>query len=241
MDMSLVSGGYSAFNSVVSAYFGNQAESYKADAANQIREGNNAVLAKVNERNSAITALQRWRQGVANSRVYEAVKANQDALTANFNRARDQRARANFATNIRGAEESGRQQASAAASGITGSVVDVIDMTSRLRRGIETTATRQAEKQMTYDFDKQQLATRLATLDTLDYSVILDNQQIMDYGRNQAKTTNLFGAAISGKDTLKNLTQGLESVSGFFKTTQSTDTLGGLNQDAGVTPDYNLG
>lgn len=208
MDMSLVSGGFSAANGLISAYYGNKVEGIKADAANKIRAGNNAVLAEVNKRNAGLSGLQRWRQEVSNSRVMEAVATNQDALAINFNRSRDARTRANFATNIRNAEESGRQQAAAAVSGVTGSVVDVINMTSRLKQNIERQTVVDTERQINYDFNRKQTAVRLATMDALDFSLIFDTTANLDYGSNTPKTTNLFGAMISGKDTLKNLAQG---------------------------------
>jgi hypothetical protein len=225
MDMSLSAGAFSAMSSVIGAYYGNKVEEIKANAANTIRAGNNEVTAGVNARNASVTALQRWRQGVANSRVYEAVAQNQEALATNFNRARDQRTRQDFATNIRGAEESGRQQAAAAASGISGSVVDVIDMTSNLRRGMERQATVEAENQMVSDFDKQELRTRLAGLDALDFTAIYDNQQIRDTTVTAKKSTNLLGAAISGKDTLKNISNGLASFK--FNTNDSVSDVNG--------------
>ena len=222
MDMSLASAGTSMASSLIGAYYGNKTAKAQADAANKIRAGNNAVTAVVNTRNTAITGLQKWRQSVSNSRVYEAVAANQEALAVNFNRARDAKARSNFSTNIKQAEESGRQQAAAAASGITGSVVDVIDSTSRIRAGMERVANIRSENQTLGDFQKREFAQRWATLDSLDYSLIFDNQAIMDTGNNVAQQTNLFGAAISGKDTLKNLTQGLAD----FSFTTKSDPIG---------------
>lgn len=213
MDMSLASAGANALAGFAIANINNGVAKFQAAAANTIRAGNNAVAVKVNARNAEITALQRWRQGVTNSRVYEAVAANQEALTTNFNRARDAKARTNFSTSIRAAEESGRQQAAAAASGVTGSVVDVIDTTSRLRRGMERTASVAAENQMLGDYDKQEFAQRWATLDSLDYSLIFDNQQLMDNGTSTAQTVSPWSAAISaglgGKDTLKNVSNAL--------------------------------
>lgn len=214
MDMSLVSGGFSAVNSAIGAYYGNKVEEIKANAANRIREGNNSVIGAVNQRNATMTSLQRWRQSVANSRVYEAVASNQEAMAINFNRARDMRTRANFATNIRNAEESGRQQAAAAASGVTGSVVDVINMTTRLKQGIEKQAVVQSENQLGYDFKRKQDQARLATLDSLDFSLIFDNVAQTDYAINTPKHTDIFGAMISGKGTLQNLAQGAAN---FFK------------------------
>lgn len=226
MDMSLASAGIGAVTGFANSLINNSAARHQAAAANQIREGNNAVTVKVNARNAAVTSLQRWRQGVSNSRVYEAVAANQEALATNFNRARDSKTRSNFSASVRAAEESGRQQASAAASGITGSVVDVINMTSTLRRGIEQQASLEAEGQMASDFNKQEFAQRWATLDSLDYSLIFDNQQIMDYGRNVAVTTNPFAAAIQGAigsaGGLKGVANGLANFS--FNTGGGVDT-----------------
>lgn len=224
MDMSLISGMYSAVSGAYSAYSANSLASAQTDNANKIRAGNNTVTGAVNERNASITALQRWRQGVANSRVYEAVASNQEAMAVNFNRVRDQKARTNFSASIRQAEESGRQQAMAAVSGVTGSVVDVIDTTSRMRRGMEQQANVQSENYMLSDFNKAEFAQRWATLDSLDYSAIFDNTQIMDLGSNTAKQTSVLGAALGGKDTLKNLSNGLASFN-FNSTSKGGDSL----------------
>lgn len=197
----------------MSAYSSNKLAAYQADVANKIREGNNRVLGVVAKRNAAITGLQRWRQEVSNKRVYAAVEANQEALALNYNRARDQRTRSNFSAAIREAEQSGRQQAAAASSGITGSVVDIIDKTSEMRRGMEARAGLEAESQMAGDYQRREHAQRWATLDSLDYSLIFDNAPLMDNGFNIGTSTSVLGAALAGKDTLKNLTQGLADFS----------------------------
>lgn len=219
----------------MSAYASNELSAYQAETANKIREGNNKVLEVVAKRNAAITGLQRWRQEVSNKRVYSAVAANQEALATNYNRARDQRTRSNFSAAIREAEQSGRQQASAAASGITGSVVDIIDQTSRMRRGMEVNAGLAAESQMAGDYTRREHAQRWATLDSLDYSLILDNAPLMDNGFNVGTSTSVLGAALSGKNTLKNLTQGLADFS--FKDTgsDSLDAFLNLNDNFSQT------
>lgn len=213
MDISLASGLGSAFSGLVQANASNKAAVYQAQGANTIRAGNNKVTGIVNERNASITALQRWRQTVSNSRVYEAVAANQEALATNFNRSRDQRTRANFSTSIKQAEESGRQQAMAAASGVTGSVVDVIDRTTRMRQGMENTANVETERYISSDYTKREFAQKWATLDSLDYSIIFDNTQVLDYGNNVASKTSLLGAALGGKDTIQNLVNGVSNFS----------------------------
>ena len=213
MDMSVIKMGADAVLGGFNAYYGNKTAEVQARTANAIREGNNKVLGAVNAKNAAITGLQRWRKDVANSRVYEAAGNNQEALAVNFNRARDQKARANFSASIRDAEELGRQQASAASSGVSGSVVDVIDGTSRMRMGMERVAKVRAENQAVSDFGRQEAAGRWATLDSLDYSVIFDNQEIMDYGNNVAQTINPFAAAAGAALGSKAAPQALASFS----------------------------
>lgn len=197
----------------MSAYASNKLSAYQAAVANKIREGNNKVLEVVAKRNAAITGLQRWRQEVSNKRVYAAVAASQEALALNSNRARDERTRSNFSAAIREAEQSGRQQASAAASGVTGSVVDIIDKTSKMRRGMEVNAGLAAESQMAGDYTRREHAQRWATLDSLDYSLILDTAPLVDNGFNIGTSTSVLGASLAGKDTIKNLVQGLADFS----------------------------
>lgn len=198
MDMSLASGAMSGLNSMVGAYFGNKASKYTADASNKIRAINNQTAMVVSQRNAVLSGMQRWAQGVRNDRVYEGVAANQEALAVNFNRARDARTRQNFSVNIQQAEESGRQAAAAAASGVSGSIVDVIDMTTRLRNGIQNIARIEAEDQMVVDYGKQEFAQRWALLDSLDYSLIFDNMEQLDFGHTEAKSVNPLSAGVAG-------------------------------------------
>jgi len=225
MDMSLVSGGFSFLNGAIGQHFANQSAKYQAEAANGIRKGNNVVVAANNSRNATLTAMQRWAQQVRNSRVMESVEANQEALTINFNRARDARTRQNFATNVRQAEESGRMQAAAAASGVTGSVVDVVNMTAKLRNGMQNTARLDAEDQIAYDYKETEFNQRLAIMDQLDFGLILDNPEIADFGLNTAKTGNVLTAGLGNNGALKNITQGL----GSFFNSPTDNSIFGLN------------
>lgn len=196
-DMSLASAGLSAVSSAIATYSANQIAKIQANASNVIREGNLKVNAATNARDAVLTATQRWAQGVRNKRVYEAVGNQQEALAVNFNRARDTRTRQNFATNIRQAEESGRQAASAAASGITGSIVDVIDMTTQLRNGIQREARVQAENQIVGDYKRTEMQQQLALTDQIDFTPIFDNPQVLGGGDVTAKTSNVFSTALT--------------------------------------------
>ena len=208
MDISTASSGMSIASTVVSNYYANRVAGIQADTANSIRGINNSVLAYTNARDAAITGLQRWRQTVHNSRVYENTAKDQEASEVNYARSKDARARASFSDQIRFAEEEGRMAASAAASGITGSVVDMLNATSRMRKGITDTA--QAENNRLADSDHQRhlKSTYWANLDQLDYGLILDNPRSVDFRNDTAQTRSLV-AGISGKD-VKTFAQGVD-------------------------------
>jgi hypothetical protein len=164
---------------------------------------NNQTIAATNARNSELTALQRWAQDVRNSRVNEAVARTQEALTVNFNRSRDARTRANFADNLRQAEEAGRMAAGAAASGVTGSVVGVIDATRQLKNELKNTARLDLEHQLVTDEKQKEFEARWALEDQKDSSLIFDNPQGLDYAKldfrtNIAQQASTVSAAIAG-------------------------------------------
>lgn len=206
-DYSMAAGGWasagSAVGSGIASFITASAQAdvaeIQANSSNIIRQINNSTTRVVNQRNAVLTGMQRWAQGVRNDRVYEAVGKTQEALAINFNRARDARTRGNFAQNIRNAEESGRMAAAAAASGITGSVVDVINTTNVLKQNMQRTAVMDAEHQINYDEGKKEFDQRLALLDQMDHTLIFDNLERIDFGNTTARqTTNPLAAAAAG-------------------------------------------
>ena len=218
MDASLYGAAAGAIVGVINANTANQISRTNARTSNALRDLNNQTLSVVNQRNATLTSLQRWAQDVRNSRVDEAIGRTQEALTVNFNRNRDARTRANFSDNIRQAEEAGRIQASAAVSGVTGSVVDVIDYTRRLKNGIKNNARVAMEGQIVSDEADKEFEARWALEDQKDHSIIFDNPQVLDYRTNTATESSLLSAglagAIQGGGGLK---QVAGAFSGFFK------------------------
>lgn len=208
-------GATSFITGYIAANAANDVADIQAKTANIIRAGNNKVVEAENKRNAVLTGMQRWAQETRNKRVYESIENNQEALAVNFNRSRDQRTRSNFAQTIRNAEEQGRLAASAAASGVTGSVVDNIAMTATMRAGMEDIARQRAEGQMTYDFTKREGQQLVAGLDQLDYSPIFDNPRGLDYGVNVARTQNALVAGLTNNGALKDLVQGGSSFFNF--------------------------
>lgn len=219
-DASLYGGAYAAIGSgIASAITASSDSRIAADdakAANGIRAANNASSQAWADANAKITALQRWAQGVRNSRVYESVARNQEALATNFNRSRDARTRSNFSDSIRQAEEAGRMQAAAAASGITGSVVQVLDTTRELRNGIQDRDRVNTEAQVKSDFSLAQFQQRWAILDQLDNGLILDTPAKIDYGTTLARPTTSVGSAFIAGAGAKGLQQIGIAAGNFF-------------------------
>lgn len=223
MDYSTASGAAGIASTVIGNHFANRVAGIQAGTANFIRGKNNEVVAANNQRDKAITGLQRWRQGVHNSRVYENAAKDQESSEVNFSRGRDARARASFSDQVRYAEEEGRMAASAAASGITGGVVDMINATSRMRKGMVDTAMAENNRLSESDHTRQLAATYWSNLDQMDYSLILDNPRGMDYGNDLPQTKSLL-TGISAKD-IKGVVQGAE-----FSFKSSKDPLGDFIQ-----------
>ena len=223
MDASLVSAGYGAIGSFFSISASNAVSRIQANAQNKITGINNETAKVLTQRNAALTGLQRWAQQVRNDRVMESIGLNQQALAINFNRSRDARTRQNFAANIRDAEQIGRQQAAAAASGVTGSVVDVVNQATQVKRGMEETARIAAERQVSYDYKLTEQQQYWSAIDQLDTGLIFDNPEMLDYSTSVAKTSNAGTAALTSF-----ITQGgLGGLASFFQTPKSGgDTLG---------------
>lgn len=207
-DFSMAGGAYAgagaaagqAVAGAITAHFANESAQIAAAGANAVRATNNATNAAIASVGTSISALQRWTQGVRNSRVYENVGRSQEALAVNFNRSRDAKANANFADSLRQAEASGRQQAAAAASGVTGSVVDVLDMSLQLKNHLQDVARVKAENYAVGDYEQAEFQQRWAILDSLDNSLILDTPAKVDYATNTARQTSVLGAALGSID-----------------------------------------
>lgn len=236
MDASLVSGFTGAITSAISAQAASSIAKLQANTANQVRALNNGTVAAVNARNAQVTSLQRWAQGVRNSRVDDQIADTQEALTTNFNRSRDARTNANFSASIAQAEQAGRIQASAAASGVGGSVVDVVNMTFNLKNAVKEQARLDEERYIVVDQKQREFKAKWALEDQKDYSLIFDNLATLDYKTNLPATTANVGSAalagfISGAGGFKQAASAIggagDYIGGFFKTkTTAVDLLG---------------
>lgn len=186
MDYGASSAAGSFISTVIATRSANKIAGINAAAANYVRGKNNEVVDAENARDSVLTGLQRWRQKVYNDRVMSNAVSDQEMLTVNFNRQQDARARASFSDQIHYAEQEGAMAAKAAASGITGSVVDILNMSLHMKKGMEDTQRAEADRQMTYDEGRKETSTWFANMDKMDTSLIMDNPRQHDYGVNIA-------------------------------------------------------
>jgi 2-hydroxychromene-2-carboxylate isomerase len=209
---------------MVGTYSANQVAGIQAGTADYIRASNNKLVAAENKRDAVLTQIARWRQSVYNSRVMENAAADQEMLTTNFARMKDARSRASFSDQINFAEQEGRMQAQAAASGVTGSVVDILNATLRMKKGIEDTNRAQTDRQLDYDEQRKEGSVWAANMDKLDQSLIFDNPRSMDFGQTVVPTRSLL-SGIDAKD-VKNVAQGASSFNFSFNTPAPTDWSG---------------
>lgn len=201
---------YSAIGSVASTmitnYFSGKIAGVQAGLANDIRALNNETLRVTNRRDAVLTGMQRWRQKVYNERVHQNAEKDKEVGAVNYWRQKDARKRASFAEQIRYAEEDGRMQASAAASGVSGSVVDMLNATTELRKGLQEQQAARTERQFDYDYGRAQFSQWWANMDQMDYSLILDNPKTLDFNVNTANAPGLL-SGVSVKD-VKDIAQG---------------------------------
>lgn len=198
----------SAIGQIGVNYFNNRTARAQADTANYIRNLNNGVKKVENERDAVITATQRWRQSVYNDRVKEHAATDREVIETNFWRQRDARQRASFSDQIRYAEQEGRMAAAAAMSGVSGSVVDMLENTAKLRKGIEDQTRAEAESQFGYDKNKLEFGTYQADMDQFDYSLIFDHPQMLDFTRNIPQTVSLLNGVTGAQ--VKGIAQGFD-------------------------------
>lgn len=222
MDYGAVSSIGSSMASIVTNVYDRKIAGIQAEAANYVRAQNNTVIDAENKRDAVLTNTQRWKQSVTNTRVLENAGKDRETIEVNYWRQADARKRANFADQIKFAEEEGRMAAAAAVAGVSGSVVDMLNTTAKLRRGMEDTAQARAGRQFASDKERLQFSTYWAHLDEMDYSLIMDNPQIHDFGVNTPRGTSLLNG-INAKD-VKNIANG---VSDFFQPAASQLTIMG--------------
>jgi hypothetical protein len=221
MDYGMVSSVGGVVGSIITTNAANHIAADQAKTQAYIRGKNNEVIAEENKRDAILTGIQRWRQSIYNKRVVQNAASDQEMLTTNFNRQRDARARGNFAEQVQYAEQAGRMQAQAAASGVTGSVVDVLNMTLRMKKGQEDTQYANTTAQLARDEATKEFSTYWSDMDRQDTSIIFDNPRMNDYGVSAPQQRSLI-SGVSLSD-IKTVAQGVGSMNFSFNSPPTTD------------------
>lgn len=126
----------------------------EVEASNKIREANN-------ELGNAQASLSNWMRSVSNKRTIEAAGEQYNALGENLGRMWAQSATGSLQRRIQASEQMGAIQASAAAAGVGGSTVDMINGSLKLRNAMLNMEIEKQEGQATYD----QLMQRAGVMD----------------------------------------------------------------------------
>ncbi len=152
----------------------NKVGAANAAAANTVRVGSNRFAA-------AQAGFSRWLQVENNKRILDGAGEQIAATIQNAVREDRVRTSANFEEAIRGAEQEGAQAAAAAASGLMGSVVDTVNVTTALRRSRANESVRMMGDLARYDAGMRAGALLRQGIRGMDSSMIFDN---IDYGNN---------------------------------------------------------
>jgi hypothetical protein len=151
-------------------------------AENMVNEANtiaaNLIRKSGNELSGAKGSLARFNQSVNNSRVLAGAGDSAEVALVNYRRARDNADKGDFESQIAFAEQRGGQQAAAAASGLVGGVVDVVNSTTALRQARIEQASEETLRFAAFDAAKQQGDIIRAGIENMDNSSIIDG---LDY------------------------------------------------------------
>jgi len=186
----------------VAGYFGNMASQAQADADNRLsivnRDAKTLVRGAQNAFAAAKGSLNRWTQSVNNNRRLDAGGRALEDNMVNFQRNNDNMTARGFSDQIKMAEQIGQQAASAAAAGVSGGVVDMIDTTTALKHSIVNEQVKASGETAAFDAAHRAGSIAMETMQGLDGSIILDS---LDYNREYAQKTakiGSFGAAVRG-------------------------------------------
>ncbi len=214
------------------------AESTAADRHNTVEESNaysaNLVRASRNELGVAKGRLARANQAENNRRVLKAGGKAMEVAQLNYRRARDAETLSSFEDQIQFAEQAGGAIAAQAFNGVAGSVVDVVNGTTALRRARAEQAQATRTKGVDYDITQRVKDIQRTTSQSLDYGTLMDD---LDYNVNLANTVqNTGGMGLGGVLEVGKAfvsgggMQGLSSGNTFsFRSPHSSDHLVGAN------------
>lgn len=168
----------------------------EADAKNK-----NNVRAAANINAAAQGGLARWVQSVNNNRRLDEGGRALEENTVNFYRQADALQGQSLAQDITNAEQAGVMAVSAAAAGVDGQVVDMVNSSTALRNSIVAEHADRLKGAYSYDTARRAGLIMSQTVSSLDNSLIFDNLDYnVDVAQRQVdnRTTPSYFSAILG-------------------------------------------
>lgn len=202
-------------------------------------EANNKVRLAGNAQKAAETSLARWTQSLNNQRALDSGGRASDAVKQNFYRTADSWSYDSVNQGILLAEAAGQSAASSAAAGQEGGVVDMVNLSTRLRANIVAQRTADVQHLMSYDAAQRAGTIMSQTIGGLDNSVILDS---LDYNKDVAlkfPKNSVFQDAIQGAMAAYGgggIQAGLQSMMSQPTSSSSTYSLGSARLGAASGP-----
>lgn len=146
-----------------------------AEAANTVREANNATSA-------ATSSLMNFARSINNKRAGEAGGAKVNAIRVNAGRVMDRLLKGGLQEQLAASEQMGQVAVAAAAAGVGGGSIDAVKRTMALRRGIQQEQLERAQVQTREDFNAQEKAAMSDLVGSVDIATSVAS---LDYGVSQ--------------------------------------------------------
>ena len=158
-------------------------------------QSNRSKSAASNIASSAQGNLARWAQSVNNQRVLEAGGKSLEVNAINFGRQMDAALSSGFSTSIGAAEVAGRAAVASGFAGISGDVVDAVNVSTRIRDRMVREQTQANYKMAEWDFRQKQATIATQTIRSMDSSYLMDTLDFsMGYTQQQWSPSLAQGA-----------------------------------------------
>lgn len=169
--------------SALGGFFSGKKAKYEYQATDAINEARtnaaNRLRTAQNEAGRAQGSLADYMRSVSNSNLVRAAGEEYNALSTNMGRLADQQVSGSLMSRVQASEQQGALFASAAAAGIGGSTVDMINGTMRIQDAIMREETDRSYGQMTYDMLSQRAGVMDNAYNSWDYTMSADGADLM--------------------------------------------------------------
>jgi hypothetical protein len=145
----------------------NMLSQVNAESQNKVRQASNAAKA-------AQGSLDRWMQSVNNNRILEQGGNNMEASVVNYRRQVDANMYTRFSDQVSRAEQQGAAYAAQAASGVGGSVVDMVNGATAIRNSLIQQRTDDVLRMSGHDAAKAASGVMRHAIGSMNTSLLVD-------------------------------------------------------------------